>query len=105
MKCTAWLANASEACRRASAAGRGQAYQIDGPRQSARAQRVDLTRGPVDLEGLELRYPSCAGLAVRESTVRRVSFRSSHSMPQRAVSGNYLGGWGMSKSDAGVRRE
>ena len=83
----------------------GQAHQIDGPRQIARAQHVDLTLAQVELDGLELRYPSCAGLAVGESTVRRVSFRSSHGMPQRAVSGNYLGGWGMSKSDAGVRRE
>ena len=55
MQACEWLANASEACRRASAAGRGQAYQIDEPRQIARAQRVDLTLGPVDLEGLELR--------------------------------------------------
>ena len=55
MACTAWLANASEACRCASAAGHGQAYQIDEPRQIARAQRVDLTLGPVDLEGLKLR--------------------------------------------------
>jgi len=31
------------------------ADQIDEPRQIARAQRVDLTLGPVDLEGLELR--------------------------------------------------
>ena len=54
MTCTAWLANASEACRRASAAGRGQAYQIDGPRQIARAQRVDLTLATVELEELEL---------------------------------------------------
>ena len=32
-----------------------RAYQIDEPRQIARAQRVDLTLATVDLEGLGLR--------------------------------------------------
>ena len=42
----------------ARGAGQRQAYQSDSPRQISRDERVDLTLATMELEGLELGWPS-----------------------------------------------